>query len=147
MKNISNSRITLLCSLLMLAGCSKEAEQVKPQSVKNQQNGIYDNTGGATQNGNGAYTQKYDRSVCMIHSLTGLNAGIGCTEMTQTKWMITPKGVGTSVWEGTLPTDAILPSTRPYIVPYTESETGVQYNCTTTFDVSTNTFKMTITNK
>lgn len=137
---------TLLLGLASLGGCSQEADQIQPTSASTstQQNYTGD-TGGATQNGNGAYTQKYVRNVCISNGLTGISNSSGCVEMAQTKWMITPSGIATAVWVGTIPADATLPDKQPFIAPY--EEYGNQYTCTTTFDTSTNTFKLVISNK
>ena len=61
---------------------------------------------GAVQQGNGAYVQKTDRTVCITNTLLGIS-GIGnCLAMNQEKFMVTPSGNAMSVWKGTVPAAA-----------------------------------------
>jgi hypothetical protein len=150
MKHIFTSGISLICGVLLLSGCSKEAERVQPQITTNSQNATQPSYSGgeygdATQNGSGAYTQKQIRNVCINNNLLGINDGLGCTDLSQTKWMITPSGIATAFWEGPIPVDAQLPISNPYITNY--EEYGNKYSATTTYDLTAMTMKLVLSNK
>lgn len=66
---------------------------------------------GAVQQGNGAYVQKTDRTVCITNRLLGVPNLGSCLEMTQDKFMVTPSGNAMSVWTGTVPA-AVRPAQR-----------------------------------
>ena len=61
---------------------------------------------GAVQQGNGAYVQKTDRSVCIGNQLLGVPGLGSCLTMQQEKFMVTPSGNAMSVWKDIVPTSA-----------------------------------------
>ena len=150
MKLTSTPGFAFLCGMLMFAGCSKEVEQVQPQSGHHTQNASQpgyngDQYGGAIQNGNGAYVQKQTRNVCINNYLTALNGGQGCTELSQTKWMVTPSGIATAFWEGSIPEGLTPPEGNLYSTSY--EEFGNKYSAVTTYDSALGTMKLVLTNK
>ncbi len=59
--------------------------------------------------------------------------------MSQTKWMITPSGRATAVWQGIIPNGVSLPAQRPFTTTYLEEVTNVTYQVVTEFDLALGT--------
>ena len=104
---------------------------------------------GAVQQGNGAYVQKTDRTVCITNTLLGVSGLGSCLTMSQEKFMITPSGNAMSVWKGVLPM-ALRPAQRTvFNATWTETNNdGVTRNYdTVAVAMPDGNVKLTLTDK